>query len=66
VRRIGWSFCLALTITVVTAVQPGLPPVGTAVRAIVADGPAPVPDALLGVLLPVGAAVLRWVVERRR
>jgi hypothetical protein len=66
VRRIGWSFCLGLTITVVTAVQPGLPPVGTAVQAIVSGGPAPVAEALAGVALAAGAAVVCWAVERRR
>jgi hypothetical protein len=66
VQRIGWSFCLGLTIVTITAVQPWLPPVGTAVRAIVAGGPPPVGDAVLGVALAGAAAAVGWAVERRR
>jgi ABC-type Mn2+/Zn2+ transport system ATPase subunit len=39
VERIGWSFCLAVVVVVVTAVQPWLPPVGTAVHALSSRGP---------------------------
>lgn len=66
VQRIGWSFCLALAIVLITAVQPWLPPVGAAVQAIVSGGPVPVGATLLGLaLVPVAAAVC-WAVERRR
>jgi hypothetical protein len=66
VERIGWSFCLGVAIVVVTAVQPWLPPVGVAVRALTTIGPPPVLAAALGLVLAAGAAVVAWVVERRR
>ena len=66
VARIGWSFCLALTIVTITAVQSWLPPVGSAVQAIVAGGPPPIGEAVLGVVLAVGASALAWAVERSR
>ncbi|GAA1246071.1 hypothetical protein GCM10009609_06870 [Pseudonocardia aurantiaca] len=66
VRRIGWSFCLGLAIVTITAVQSWLPPVGSAVQAIVAGGPPPVGEALLGPVLAVAAAGVAWAVERRR
>ncbi|OLT10720.1 hypothetical protein BJF78_05330 [Pseudonocardia sp. CNS-139] len=66
VRRIGWSFCLGVAIVTVTAVQPWLPPVGTAVGAIVDGGPPPVASALLAVVLAGAAAAAGWAVERRR
>lgn len=66
VQRVGWSFCLAATVVVLTAVQPWLPPVGTAVRALTAGGPAPVGSAVLGIALAVAAAAICWLVDRRR
>ncbi len=66
VARIGWSFSIAVTVVVVTAVQPWLPPVGTAVGALADDGPPPVGAALLGLALAGAAAVVTWAVDRRR
>lgn len=66
VLRIGWSFCLAATVVVVTAVQPWLPPVGTAVHALTTVGPPPVAAAAAGLGLAVVAAVAVWAVDRRR
>jgi hypothetical protein len=66
VQRVGWSFCLGLTIVTVTAVQSWLPPVGSAVQAIVVGGPPPVGEAALGPVLAATAAALSWAVERRR
>jgi hypothetical protein len=66
VRRIGWSFCLAAVVVTVTAVQPWLPPVGTAVHALSAGGSPPVGSALAA-LAAVGVAVaVSWWVDRRR
>lgn len=66
VTRIGRSVLLGVTVVVVTAVQPWLPPVGTAVRALSDAGPAPVLDAALAVALACAAAALAWSVDRRR
>jgi hypothetical protein len=66
VGRIGWSFCLALTVVVVTAVQPWLPPVGTAVRALSSGGGVPVGPALVGLSAAGAAALLSWWVDTRR
>jgi hypothetical protein len=66
VRRIGWSFCLAAVVVVVTAVQPWLPPVGTAVLALTSGGPAPVGSAVIGLGLAGLAAAVAWWVDRRR
>lgn len=66
VTRIGWSFCLAVTVVTVTVVQPWLPPVGSAVRALTAGGPAPVLEAVLGVVLAGAAAAVVWAVDERR
>ncbi|MFC4945280.1 hypothetical protein [Pseudonocardia sp. GCM10023141] len=41
VMRIGWSFCIAVSVVVITAVQPWLPPVGSAVRTLTAHSGAP-------------------------
>lgn len=51
VRWIGWSFCLAAVVVVVTAVQPWLPPVGSAA---------------IGLGLAGLAAAVAWWVDRRR
>lgn len=56
VNKIGWSLCLGALVVVLTAVQPALPPVGTAVRALTADAAAPLPEVLLAVALAVAAA----------
>jgi hypothetical protein len=66
ITRIGWSFCLAVTLVTVTAVQPWLPPVGSAVRTLTSGGPPPVWQALLGVLLAAAGAAVAWAVDRRR
>ena len=67
VKRIGWSFCLAVTVVVITAVQPVLPPVGAAARTLVAPGsPLPYFDALLGLVLAGAAAFIVWLVDQRR
>lgn len=67
VHRIGWSFCLAVTLVVVSAVQPWLPPVGTAVSTLSAAGAAaPIGSAVLGVALAAAAATACWSVDRRR
>jgi hypothetical protein len=66
VARIGWSFCIAVTVVIVTAVQPWLPPVGAAVQRLTAGGPAPVVAAALGVALAgVATGVIWWVDSRR-
>lgn len=67
VRRIGWSFCLAVTVVVITAVQPQLPPVGAAARTLTAvDGEIPVVAAALGLVLAAAATTVVWLVDRRR
>jgi hypothetical protein len=65
VRRIGWSFCLAGVVVVVTAVQPWLPPVGTSVQALTSAGAPPVAAAVIGLLAAGLAAVVSWLVDRR-
>ncbi|TQM06166.1 hypothetical protein [Pseudonocardia kunmingensis] len=65
VARIGWSFCLATAVVMATAVQPWLPPVGSAVDALV-SGRLPVAEAVLGVALAAAAAVLSWASEVRK
>lgn len=66
VHRIGWSVCVAAVVVVLTAVQPWLPPVGTSLRALATGGPAPVGSAALGVAVAAAAAVVTWLVDRRR
>jgi hypothetical protein len=66
VARVGWSFLLALTVVVVTAVQPWLPPVGVAVHALSSGGGNPVGPALLGLSAAGAAALLSWWVDTRR
>ncbi|MBW0089776.1 hypothetical protein I4I73_01205 [Pseudonocardia sp. KRD-184] len=66
VTRIGRSVLLVVTVVVVTAVQPWLPPVGTAVAALTAAGPPPLPDAALALALLTAAASVAWAVDRRR
>jgi hypothetical protein len=66
VHRIGWSFCLGAVAVTVTGVQPWLPPVGAAIRALTAGGPPPWAPAVLGVVLAGAAAVVVWAVESRR
>lgn len=67
VRRIGWSFCIAATVVVITAVQPQLPPVGAAARTLTAGGgEIPFIDAGLGLLLAGAATAVVWAVDRRR
>jgi hypothetical protein len=65
VTRIGWSFLLAVSVVTVTAVQPWLPPVGSAVRALTSNGPPPLGEALLGVLLVASAATVAVAADRR-
>ena len=65
VTRIGWSFLLAVSLVTVTAVQPWLPPVGSAVRALTRDAPPPLGEALLGVLLVASAATVAVAADRR-
>lgn len=65
VTRIGWSFCIGAAVVMATAVQPWLPPAGSAVDALV-HGRLPVADAALGVGLAGAAAVVSWAVEVRR
>ena len=64
VTRVGWSFCIGTVVVVATAVQPWLPPVGSAVDALVA-GRSPLAEAVLGVVLALAAAVVAWAVEVR-
>lgn len=66
VTRVGWSALIASVVVVVTAVQPWLPPVGTAVRALASDGPPPVTDAVIGLALAAVAADVVAAVEKRR
>jgi hypothetical protein len=66
VRRIGWSFCLAAVVVTVTAVQPWLPPVGTAVHALSAGGTAPVGSAVAALAAAGVAVAVSWWVDRRR
>lgn len=65
VTRIGWSFLLAVSVVTVTAVQPWLPPVGSAVRALTSDAPPPLGEALLGLLLVAAAAAVAVAVDRQ-
>lgn len=58
ITKVGWSLLAALTVVVVTGVQPRLPPVGTVVRALTATGPAgQATTVLVGVVLAAVAAV---------
>jgi hypothetical protein len=66
ITRIGWSFCFAAVAVTATAVQPWLPPVGTAVRAVTNGSAAPWAQAVLAVVLAGAAAVVVWAVESRR
>lgn len=65
VPRVGWSFVVAAIVVVSTAVQPWLPPVGTAVAALVAGGDPPLVSALIGVVAAVCAAAISWIVSAR-
>lgn len=65
VARIGWSLCIGVAVVMATAVQPWLPPAGSAVDALV-SGRLPFAEAALGVGLAVAATVVSWVVEVRR
>jgi hypothetical protein len=65
VARIGWSFCIGVAVVMATAVQPWLPPAGSAVDALV-SGRLPMAEAVMGVGLAVAAAVVSWAVEVRR
>jgi hypothetical protein len=65
VARVGWSFCLGTAVVMATAVQPWLPPVGSAVDALV-SGRLPAAEAALGVGLAAAAAVLSWAMEVRK
>ncbi|TWF76731.1 hypothetical protein FHX44_112626 [Pseudonocardia hierapolitana] len=64
VTRIGWSFCVGIAVVMATAVQPWLPPVGSAVDALL-SGRLPVAEAALGAGLAVAAAVVSWAREIR-
>lgn len=66
VNRVGWSFVLAAIAVVATAVQPWLPPVGTAVAALVAAGDPPLVSALIGALATAAAGLLSWLIDSRR
>jgi hypothetical protein len=66
IRRIGWSFCLAAVVVTVTAVQPWLPPVGTAVHALTSGRALPVGSAVGGLVAAGVAAAVAWWVDRRR
>jgi hypothetical protein len=65
VTRIGWSFLIAVSVVTVTAVQPWLPPVGSAVRALTSDAPPPLGEAFLGLLLVAAAAAVAVAADRR-
>jgi hypothetical protein len=65
VARFGWSFCIGVAVVMATAVQPWLPPAGSAVDALV-SGRLPMAEAVMGVGLAVAAAVVSWAVEVRR
>lgn len=64
VRRVGWSFCIGVAVVMATAVQPWLPPAGSAVEALV-SGRLPIGQATLGVGLVVVAGVVSWAQELR-
>jgi hypothetical protein len=64
VRRIGWSVCIGVAVVMATAVQPWLPPAGSAVEALV-SGRLPIAQAALGVGLAVVAGVVSWAEEIR-
>lgn len=66
VNRVGWSFCLTVTVVVITAVQPWLPPVGSAVRALTTGAALPIVEAALGLTLAACAGTVAWLVDRRR
>jgi hypothetical protein len=65
VTRIGWSFLLAVALVTMTAGQPWLPPVGSAVRALTSGAAPPLGEALLGLLLVACAAAAVVAVDRR-
>jgi hypothetical protein len=65
VRKAGWSFLVGVIVVVVTAVQPWLPPVGSAIRILTVGGSGLWADALLGLVLACAAAVVAWAAERR-
>jgi hypothetical protein len=66
VTRIGWSVLFGVVVVTVTAVQPWLPPVGTAVAALTGADAPPVASAGLALLLAAGAGAVAWTVDRRR
>ncbi|MGI5127202.1 hypothetical protein ACQEVB_10360 [Pseudonocardia sp. CA-107938] len=66
ITRIGWSFCIGAVVVSATAVQPSLPPVGTAVRTVTEGAAVPWAPAVLAVVLAAAAAVIVWAVESRR
>ncbi len=63
--RIGATFLLAVTVVGVTAVQPWLPPVGSAVLVLTRGG-LPLAEALAGAGAAVAAAAVVAAVARRR
>jgi hypothetical protein len=70
VTKVGWSLLAALSIVVVTGVQPRLPPVGTVVRALTATGDAGQPTTVLvgvvlGAVLALAAAAVSAAVSAR-
>jgi hypothetical protein len=65
VTRTGWSFFLAVGLVTITAGQPWLPPVGSAVRALTTGASPPLGEALLGLLLAASAAAAAMAVDRR-
>lgn len=68
IPRIGWSFTVAALVVVITAVQPWLPPVGAAVRAL-SDGPGAtaglVVDLTIALTVLTAAAAASWNAARR-
>jgi hypothetical protein len=64
IARIGWSLCIGVAVVMVTAAQPWLPPVGSAVEALL-SGRLPLTEAALGVGLAAAAAVVSWAREVR-
>lgn len=66
IRRVGWSFVVAAIVVTVTAVQPWLPPVGTAVSALTRGSALPIGSAVAGLLAAGAAAAISWWVDTRR
>ncbi|HEY0639549.1 MAG TPA: hypothetical protein VGD67_18020 [Pseudonocardiaceae bacterium] len=65
-HRVGWSFCVAALVVLVTGTQGSWPPVGTAVTALSDGGAAPLGAVALAAALVAASAVVTIAVYSRR